>query len=129
MIVFDLQCSGAHVFEAWFGSTADFDGQRARKLIACPLCGDSQIEKAVMAPAVATKGNRGGELLAAQRKLEASADYVGSNFAVRARALHDGDEPPRNIYGEATIAEARDLVSDGIPTLPLPFLPRICSDA
>ena len=58
MIVFDLKCSAAHVFEAWFGSSADYEAQAARGLVACPICGDTQTGKAVMAPAVAPKGNR-----------------------------------------------------------------------
>ena len=57
MIVFDLRCGNAHVFEAWFGSSADYDGQRTRGLIECPLCGDDAVAKAAMAPAVPRKGN------------------------------------------------------------------------
>ncbi len=59
MMVFDLQCKDAgHVFEAWFGSSADFEDQRERGLVACPLCGSEKVSKAVMAPAVGAKGNR-----------------------------------------------------------------------
>ena len=58
MIVFDLRCGQAHVFEAWFGSTADYEGQAARGLVSCPMCGDTAVAKAVMAPAVAAKGNQ-----------------------------------------------------------------------
>ncbi|MEY2884831.1 MAG: hypothetical protein RL490_2555 [Pseudomonadota bacterium] len=135
MIVFDLRCGAAHVFEAWFGSSDDYEAQRTRRLIACPLCNDTDIDKAVMAPAVGAKGNRAAsadpraELLAAQRRMEAQSDYVGSDFAATARALHEGETPPRSIYGEATIAEARALAEDGIPVLPLPFKPLIRSDA
>ncbi len=58
MIVFDLKCEGqGHVFEAWFGSSADYEDQRGRGLIACPLCGDASVGKAVMAPAIPAKGN------------------------------------------------------------------------
>ena len=58
MISFDLGCSGGHVFEAWFRSSSDYEDQRARALIACPVCGDAAVSKAVMAPNVAMKGNR-----------------------------------------------------------------------
>ncbi|MBX9728491.1 MAG: DUF1178 family protein [Sphingopyxis sp.] len=58
MISFDLGCSGGHVFEAWFRSSADYEDQRGRSLIACPVCGDAGVAKAVMAPNVAVKGNR-----------------------------------------------------------------------
>lgn len=58
MIVFDLRCSDAgHVFEIWFGSSADYDDQKARGLVTCPYCGSADIEKAVMAPNVGAKGN------------------------------------------------------------------------
>ncbi|MBB6122584.1 DUF1178 family protein [Sphingobium subterraneum] len=64
MIVFDLKCAqGGHVFEAWFGSSADYEGQRERGLLVCPLCGDADIGKAVMAPAVPVKGNQRSERL------------------------------------------------------------------
>jgi len=58
MIVFDLRCSHGHVFEAWFRSSSDYENQRARSLIGCPLCNDSVIDKAVMAPNVGAKSNR-----------------------------------------------------------------------
>ena len=59
MIVFDLACKDAgHVFEIWFGSTSDYEDQKARGLVSCPYCGSTQVDKAVMAPNVAAKGNR-----------------------------------------------------------------------
>jgi len=58
MIVFDLICGGGHVFEAWFGSTDDFESQKGRGLVDCPICGSREIEKAVMAPRLAAKGNQ-----------------------------------------------------------------------
>lgn len=58
MIVFDLTCKDAgHVFEIWFGSTADYEDQKARGLVTCPYCGSADVGKAVMAPNVAAKGN------------------------------------------------------------------------
>src|SRR3546814_5191358 len=89
MIVFDLRCAGGHVFEAWFGSSADYDDQRARNLVACPICGDASVEKALMAPNVAAKGNRTGDaapaevkaalaaLAAAQEKALEGSEWVG----------------------------------------------------
>ena len=91
MIVFDLRCSQDHVFEAWFGSTEDYEDQAARGLVACPICDDRAVEKAVMAPAVGTKGNRQiGDsarkdelrtLALMQAEVEAKCDYVGDRFA------------------------------------------------
>ncbi|KPF77816.1 hypothetical protein IP88_05425 [alpha proteobacterium AAP81b] len=142
MIVFDLKCGSGHVFEAWFGSSADYESQQARGLVACPLCDSAEVTKAAMAPAVPAKSNRGGgavpmaagnddgmaRLLAMQREMEANSDYVGRRFAAEARAIHDNGET-RAVHGEATLAEARALVEDGVPLLPLPFRPLARSDA
>lgn len=138
MIVFDLKCSDGHVFEAWFGSSGDFEAQQARELVACPLCGVQAVEKAVMAPAVAAKGNRAAsvetktgdmaQIMAMQRAMEARSEWVGGRFAAEARALHEAGDT-RAVHGEATIEEAKALVAEGVPVLPLPFTPLAKSDA
>ena len=141
MIVFDLRCaSGGHVFEAWFGSTEDYESQKRRGLVECPLCGSGEVDKAVMAPRVGAKGNRssGGAialasddagrmkaLLAAmasvQKKMLETSDFVGARFADEARAIHLGEVDARPIHGQATRAEADSLLADGIAVAPLPF--------
>ncbi len=140
MIVYDLVCDAAHRFEAWFGSSSDYDIQQQRGLLECPICGSAQVAKAVMAPAVPAKSNQKmgtqsianddqmARLLMMQRAFEASSDYVGDRFAAEARAIHDTGET-RRIHGEATIDEVKSLREDGIPLLPLPFRPRARSDA
>jgi hypothetical protein len=50
MILFKLKCSAEHEFEAWFRDNAACERQQARRQIACPVCGDSAVEKAPMAP-------------------------------------------------------------------------------
>lgn len=142
MIVFDLKCTGGHVFEAWFASSADFEGQKERGLLACPLCSDTDIGKAVMAPAVPAKGNTrqpmppqpvmagGGdarlkEMLKAvaelQKAMTDNSEYVGPRFADEARAIHYGEKDARGIYGEASADEAAALREEGIEAMPLLF--------
>ncbi|HEX8379796.1 MAG TPA: DUF1178 family protein [Allosphingosinicella sp.] len=138
MIIFDLKCEpDGHVFEAWFASSAAFEEQQGRGLVACPLCGSGRISKAPMAPAVAAKGNSGGglarsassseakALLAAaaalQKKLLAGSESLGDRFAAEARAIHLGEADARPIHGEATLAEAESLIDEGVPIAPLPF--------
>jgi hypothetical protein len=148
MIVFDLRCANGHVFEAWFGSSAAYEDQRTRGLLSCALCNDTAVEKAVMAPNVAAKGNTRAvpvrapdkpippeamkaalhALAAAQTKALESSEWVGSGFAGRARAMHVGDEPEAPIHGQATLAEAKALVEEGVPVAPLPF-PVVPPDA
>lgn len=50
MKVLDLQCAMGHSFEGWFGSQADYDAQRARGLVTCPVCNNSEITKMLSAP-------------------------------------------------------------------------------
>ena len=59
-----------------------------------------------------------------RRKVEDNSDYVGKDFVTQARAMHDGDAPGRAIYGEAKLDEAKALIEEGIPVLPLPFMPN-----
>ncbi|WP_432448095.1 DUF1178 family protein [Aliiroseovarius marinus] len=63
------------------------------------------------------------EIAKLRAKVEAESDYVGDRFAKEARAMHLGDAPERAIYGEAKLEEARDLIEDGVPVMPLPFSP------
>ena len=59
MIVFDLECrAGAHRFEGWFGSSGDFERQCADGMLVCPMCGSTDVGKAVMAPSIGRKGNQ-----------------------------------------------------------------------
>ncbi|ARS25806.1 DUF1178 family protein [Sphingomonas sp. KC8] len=141
MIVFDLACGSGHVFEGWFGSTEDFDSQRARGLLTCPMCGAADVAKAVMAPRVAAKGNQRSEaasvplssdgpeklrkvmhaLAEAQARALDGSDYVGERFADEARAMHLGESEHRAIHGQASVDEARALVDEGVAIAPLPF--------
>jgi hypothetical protein len=136
VIVFDLKCGGGHVFEAWFGSSGDYESQRERTLIACPMCGDTGIEKAVMAPNVAAKGNRQGNVAAggkpdpkqlmaalaqAQAKMLEGSSYVGLAFADKARAMHLGEEAHAPIHGQASAEDAKALIDEGVAVAPLPL--------
>ena len=134
MIVFDLRCGDGHVFEAWFGSGADWEAQRGAGQVACPICGDAAVVKAAMAPGVPAKGNRDGRslspavmkaamqaLAAGQAKALENSTWVGSDFATRARAMHLGEEDRATIHGQATLADAKALVDEGVSVAPLPL--------
>ena len=135
MIRYSLRCSQTHDFESWFQSASGFDALLGAGQISCPLCGDTRVEKTLMAPAVRPAGRSEKPSLSApqteveaalaemRRKIEANSDYVGLNFAAEARRMHEGSSEPRAIYGEAKPEEARALIEDGIPVAPLPFMP------
>src|SRR3546814_15332940 len=60
-------------------------------------------------------------LAKAQGAFLKNADYVGSRFADEARAMHLGEQDHRQIYGETSPDEARSLLEDGVPVMPLPL--------
>ena len=149
MIVFDLSCAGAHQFEAWFASSESFADQQARGLIACPVCGDVEVRKAVMAPRIGAKSNQfpvapipapaeaanepGPELVrkiladiaAKQAEMLPQSRWVGRDFADAARAMHEGRAAEDLIHGQASPEEAQALRDDGIAAVPLlvPIVP------
>lgn len=132
MIRYDIVCAAGHPFDSWFSNAAGFDAQKAAGQIACPACGSTAVEKALMAPTVATdrtrpistpRDGREAALAALREKIEQGSEYVGMNFVTEARAIHAGDAPERSIYGEAKPDEARALIEDGVPVAPLPFMP------
>lgn len=144
MIRFALKCEREHHFESWFESNDAFDKLVKRRLVECPTCGSTKVSKELMAPKVRSSRKAAlpapvedsptpmaspePEVAEAIQKLKAhvetNSDYVGDSFAKEARAMHDGDKPQRAIHGQAKPEEARKLIEDGVPALPLPFIPR-----
>jgi hypothetical protein len=124
MIVFDLKCADSgDVFEAWFRSSADYEDQKARGLVQCPTCQSPRVGKAPMAPRVPAKSaiDPLQQLASIQAALLKDSEWVGERFADEARAMHLGETEMRPVHGEATAAEARALVKDGVPVAPLPL--------
>lgn len=153
MIRYNLRCERGHGFESWFQSSSAYDLQVKRKLVSCPDCGSVKVEKAIMAPRIASKSKRRAvesdpvaatetapesptplmmapqeaELRAKLKELRdhviKNADNVGDSFPTEARKMHYGDIEHRPIYGEASPDEARSLIDEGIEVTPLPVLP------
>ena len=58
-----------------------------------------------------------------RQHLTQNADYVGQKFPEEARKMHYGEVEHRSIYGEASSADAAELIEEGIELHPLPILP------
>ncbi len=136
MIKYKLSCAGGCAFEGWFRSSEDFDAQAREGRLECPYCASTDVARAIMAPAIV----RGGATPAPDRDarfaqmrdtmaeaarrardyVEKNFDYVGEHFPEEARRIHYGETKHRDIYGEATGAEAKDLVEEGVSIAPLP---------
>lgn len=139
MKVLDLQCSLHHVFEGWFSCEEDFSDQNTRKMIECPVCGDASIAKRLSAPRL-NLGYSNPPLLSRQndanavsdvaqqaawmsiaRRILANTEDVGTGFAEEARKIHYGETKERGIRGQATSAEKKALVEEGISVVSLPL--------
>lgn len=133
MIRYDLKCDKGHAFDSWFAGASAFDRLLSAGHVACPDCGSKSVEKALMAPAV-TKASaskplsvpttsREEALAELRRQVESKSEYVGMSFSAEARAMHEGHAPERPIHGESKIEDATKLIEEGIPVVPLPFIP------
>ena len=135
MKVLDLQCSNHHGFEGWFGSEDDFQGQLARGLVECPMCGDTAIAKMLSAPRLNLGGAREepkqevvatadaaqqANWLKMVRHVMANTEDVGERFPEEARRIHYGEVQERGIRGQASREETQELLEEGIGVLPLP---------
>ena len=152
MIHYNLRCERGHAFESWFQSSSAYEAQEKRKLVSCPSCGSTKVERAIMAPQIVTRKGREAPaavpaapaevtasestplLMAQERELRTklkelrdhivkNADNVGEKFPNEARKMHYGDIEHRPIYGEASPEEARSLIDEGVEVSPLPVLP------
>ncbi len=148
MIHYALKCDQGHDFDSWFQSAAAFDALARAGHLSCSICGSGDVKKAIMAPRVLSKSVAKADvaeqtapqtpvpvlktpqsdvekqIAELRKKVEETSDYVGDDFARQARAMHQGETPERAIYGEARLDQARSLVEEGVPLLPLPFRPR-----
>ena len=147
MKVLDLQCSNQHLFEGWFASEDDFASQCLRGLVQCPVCADPTVVKKLSAPRLNLSGAREpqvakseptssasptvpariGEVenaftaawMSVARQVVANTTDVGGQFAEEARKMHYGEAKARNIRGQTTPKQARELVEEGIEVMPL----------
>jgi hypothetical protein len=147
MIVFDLLCGSGHRFEGWFGSAVDFSSQKEGRLLSCPSCGSSQIEripsasrvnlgaeppKPPAAPSAArTPDMEGKDPFAIAQMLYSrlldelltKTEDVGKEFPAEARKIFYQEAPARGIRGEATAEEHEQLLDEGIPVARVPVPP------
>jgi len=135
VIVFELICADRHRFEGWFASADDFEGQKARGLLSCPVCSDSSIEKLLTAkigrPEAEPSRENAPPPAARPRNVHELIDYillntenVGEDFPAEARRIHHKEIPQRNIRGVATGEQTRELLEEGIAVMPLPIPSR-----
>ncbi|GBQ68619.1 hypothetical protein AA103196_1994 [Ameyamaea chiangmaiensis NBRC 103196] len=148
MICYRLACARDHTFEGWFRDSAAFESQARMGLVTCPQCGETRVDRALMAPAVHTRGEspKGAPvaeesaapqatapalpdavraaLMRARAEIERTCEDVGDGFAEEMVRMHRGDRERRGVYGQTTAEEREALHDEGIEFGVLPWLPR-----
>lgn len=137
MIQYSLKCENDHAYDSWFQSAEAYDKLCSAGLLSCEVCGSTKVSKAIMAPHVNSPKKRSNlapsvpEQTDMERAVEdlrthveSTSEYVGTKFVQEARDIYLGDKPERPIYGEAKPEEAKKLIEDGVPVMPLPFRPK-----
>ena len=129
---YNLLCTRDHEFEGWFASEESYLDQKNKKLIACPICDNTGIRRAVMAPNVNLKSkklqskksntafyNSRSTLQHLKTWVEKNCENVGDNFAKEARKASLGERDD-HIYGTASDKEIKDLHKEGIGVIRIP---------
>ena len=151
MKVLNLQCQHQHLFEGWFASEDDYQSQRERDLVECPVCGDITVHKMLSAPRLNLLTSRldpvpqqptevtasvvpaevqtdspttmesQSDWLKMVKHVMANTEDVGDGFAEEARKMHYGETQERSIRGQVSRDETISLLEEGINVLPLPL--------
>ncbi|MBN2040731.1 MAG: DUF1178 family protein [Spirochaetes bacterium] len=140
MISFDLECSNEHRFEGFFKDYKAFEEQLNNNMITCPICQDSRIKRLFTGCSIQAGSSSSGEnglqlntetpnlfemIKKAREYIQNNFENVGKNFAETARAIHYGVEEERNIYGETTGEEVKELLDEGVNVLPIPSIDKL----
>ena len=141
MVVYNLLCKKKHSFEGWFPSFEDFQKQAEKKLISCPTCGTTKVEKVPHAcavhvkkeqppapakiaeqtpPAPPTAAEFKEMLILVHHYVKENFEDVGPRFAEEAKQIHKGEAEERPIHGTATVKETKEMADEGVPFVALP---------
>lgn len=131
MIIYDLRCRSGHPFEGWFKDRAAFEQQKEENLIACPVCGGTDVTMVPSSVAIRARDARAdsekasGEPLKVLRQFQEYIhkhfDDVGDRFAEVALRIHHGEEEKKNIRGTTTPREEETLLDEGVAFIKIPL--------
>jgi hypothetical protein len=132
VIIYDLKCEKGHKFEGWFKDRSAFENQKSKRLITCPVCGNSDVEMipstmSIMARDTKAINRENVEELSMPRAIKLFHEYlnknfddVGKKFADIALKIHHGEEEKRNIKGTTTESEEDILREEGVQFIKIP---------
>ena len=137
MIKYKLKCKGCKKnFDSWFSSSLEFEKLKKKKLLNCYFCGSKRIVKTLMSPNIINQALKTDleipnkkkqiirkKILEFQKFIGKNFEYVGDQFAFKARSLHYNNKKNRKgIYGSASKKQIRELQDEGIETQTFPWI-------
>ena len=136
MIKYKLTCNDCtKPFDSWFASSKEFEKLKKSKYLNCPSCNSLNINKSLMAPSIlnSKKNNNSldeqkykevrNKIKEYQKFIKNNFDYVGENFTYEARSIHyNHKKKKKNIYGNASLSEIKELKEEGIETEMIPWI-------
>ena len=135
MIKYKLKCENCeNLFDSWFSSSLEFEKLKNSKLLNCHFCNSKNIDKTLMAPNILVLNQKKQKLiikkiilekkiLKFQNFIKKNFEYVGNDFAYKARSLHyDNDKNYKGIFGNATKKQIRELQEEGIEANMFPWI-------
>ena len=141
MIKYNLECTCGESFESWFQNSNEYEKLLKKNLINCYVCGSTKtVKKSIMAPSVATSKTSATQKNTEQKKeflknvkskikelndyVAKNAEYVGDKFVSEVRSIHYDKKQKRNIYGNATLEETKELQEEGIDVATIPWVQK-----
>lgn len=136
MISIDFECDKKHRFEGFFKDYAAYETQLSGRMIQCPLCESSEVKRLFTGCSIQSRSSLKSDttsntptvvemLTRIKKYIHENFENVGNSLATTARAMHYGVEEKRNVYGESTPAEIKELSDEGIQLIPLPDVEKI----
>ena len=137
MIKYRLICNDCNLsFDSWFGSSKEYEKLKKKNFLICHSCNSTKIEKTLMSPQlikkVQDKHNDKREVKLKeitekikkyQKFIRDNFDYVGKNFAYKARSIHyDNKKKNKGIFGTTTNDELKELKEEGVNVEVIPWI-------
>tara|TARA_B100000214_G_scaffold291208_1_gene220915 strand:- start:194 stop:616 length:423 start_codon:yes stop_codon:yes gene_type:complete len=135
MIKYNLKCKNKHEFESWFSDSKEFEKLKSKNMIECIFCKTKSVKKSIMSPKIVSKKQREKEnislheirkikknLQKMRKFIEKNFEYVGDNFPHEVRSIYYDKRKNKNIYGNVTEEETKELSEEGIELTTIPWI-------
>ena len=137
MIKYRLICKNCNLsFDSWFATSDEYEKLKINKFLSCHNCNSNKIEKTLMAPKLINKLSDkkpqknllkfkevNKKIREYQNFIKNNFEYVGENFAYKARSLYyNKNDKVKGIYGKTSSDELKELKDEGIDAEVIPWI-------